>query len=191
MVNYPLSLTFKLIAFNPQVRVSDATGQLLMYVKQKALALREEVHVFADEAQQRELFRIKANKVIDFSARYNLTATNGAPLGSVQRQGMRSLWKATYTVHDAGGQEIGTIHEENPLLKVVDAVLGEVPLLGMLVNPAYLVDVGGQTVLYMKKEPSFFERRFRIEQRGSVSESEEELLLGALVMMMLLERDRG
>ena len=39
MLNYPLTLSFKIIAFNPQVRITDSAGYLVMYVKQKALAL--------------------------------------------------------------------------------------------------------------------------------------------------------
>jgi hypothetical protein len=49
--NYPLNLSFKIIAFNPQVKITDPSGQTVLYVKQKALALKEAVKVFADEGQ--------------------------------------------------------------------------------------------------------------------------------------------
>ena len=58
MLNYPLNLSFKIIAFNPQVKVTDASGQTVLYVKQKALALKEDVKVFADESQQRQLYQM-------------------------------------------------------------------------------------------------------------------------------------
>ena len=51
MFTYPLNLSFKIIAFNPQVKVTDPSGQTVLYVKQKALALKEAVKVFADEGQ--------------------------------------------------------------------------------------------------------------------------------------------
>ncbi len=191
MQNYPLSLTGKIIAFNPQVRITDASGNLVMYVKQKALALKEDVRVFTDEAQQQLLYQIKADRRIDFSARYTITAADGRVVGVLQREGMRSLWKATYNVLDGMGNQIGLIHEENPWMKVLDGLLSEIPFVGMFINPAYLVDVRGTTGLYLKKEPSFLERKFTIEQRGPVGEEEEEVLLASIIMMMMLEGSRG
>jgi uncharacterized protein YxjI len=191
MYAYPLTMSFKIIAFNPQVKITDAAGATVLYVKQKALALKEDVKVFADDQQQNLLYQIKANKVIDFSAQYNITRPDGQPVGAIKRQGMRSIWKATYNVLDAQGNEIGLIHEENPMMKVLDSLVSEIPFLGMLINPAYLVDVNGQTVLYFKKEPAVFEGRFKMELRGEMSREQEELLLTSVIMMMLLERSRG
>jgi len=191
MLNYPLTLSFKLIAFSPQVRITDASGQLVLYVKQKALALREDVRIFADEAQTRQLYQLNANKIIDFSATYNIAVPGGGLVGSVKRQGMRSIWKASYGIQDAGGSEVGVIHEENPWLKVADAFLSEIPFLGMLINPGYLVDLRGQNVLYLKKQPAVFEGRFTIDKRGSFTDAEEGLLLSSVIMAMMLERSRG
>jgi hypothetical protein len=43
----------------------------------------------------------------------------------------------------------------------------------------------------MQKERSVFESGFRLEKSGDFSEDEEELLLASLMMVLLLERDRG
>ena len=191
MFNYPLSLSFKIIAFNPQVKVTDAAGQTVLYVKQKALALKEAVKVFADESQQQELYDIQANKIIDFSAQYNITTSAGGVVGAVKRQGMKSLWKATYNILDMNGTEVGLIHEESPWIKVLDGLLSDVPFVGMYINPAYLVELRGQTVLYFKKQPAVFEGKFTVEKRGEFSNADEALLLQSIIMMVLLERSRG
>ena len=191
MFNYPLNLSFKIIAFNPQVKITDASGQTVLYVKQKALALKEAVKVFADEQQTRQLFNMKANRIIDFSAQYNITRVDGSALGAVKRQGMRSLWKASYTILDANGGEAGLIHEENPWLKVLDGLLSDVPFVGMFINPAYLVDYCGRTVLYLKKQPAFLEGKFTLDKRGDFDDAEEGLLLTSVIMMLMLERSRG
>ena len=191
MHNYPLSLSFKIIAFNPQVKVTDASGQTALYVKQKALALKEDVKIFADEGQQRQLYQMKANKIIDFSAQYNITRPDGGALGAVKRQGMKSLWKAMYNIVDAAGAEAGLIHEENPWIKVLDSLVSDIPFVGMFINPAYLVDLRGQTVLYLKKQPAMLEGKFTLEKRGDFSEADEGLLLSSIIMMLMLERMRG
>lgn len=191
MFNYPLTLSFKIIAFNPQVKVTDAGGQVALYVKQKALALREDVKIFADEGQSQQLYQMKANKIIDFSAQYNITRPDGSAVGVVKRKGMRSIWKATYNILDATGAEVGLIHEENPWLKVLDSFVSEIPFVGMFINPAYLVELRGQTVLYLKKQPAVFEGKFTLEKRGEFSQAEEGLLMSSIIMMLMLERQRG
>jgi uncharacterized protein YxjI len=191
MMNYPLNLSFKIVVFNPQVVIQDSTGKIVLYVKQKALALKESVKVFSDDKQSQELYNMKANKIIDFSAQYNITTPSGTPVGAVKRQGMKSLWKATYNVLDAAGNEIAVIHEENPWLKILDSFLSEIPFLGMLINPSYLIDVKGKTVLKLKKQPAVFEGKFLLEKISDLSDAEENILLPSIIMMTLLERTRG
>lgn len=195
MFNYPLNLTFKLIAFAPQVTAVDASGQTALYVRQKALALREDVRVFRDSSQQEQVLQINADRIIDFSAKYRITQPDGSTLGTLQRKGMRSLWSASYPIMDANGQEVGLIHEANPWIKVVDSLVGEVPFVGwlatMVINPSYLVELRGRTVLRLRKKPAFFEGRFDLEQVEPFAETDEWLVLGSVLMMLMLERSRG
>jgi hypothetical protein len=190
MANYPLDLRFKILAALPQVKVSDAAGQVIMYVKEK-LALKTAVKVFADEAQQRQLYSIAADKFIGLTITYNITTTMGAPVGAVKRLGMKSIWKASYPILDAAGAEVGAIHEENPWIKVLDGLLSDVPFIGMYINPAYLVELRGQTVLRIQKQPAMLEGKFAVEKKGELSEADERLLLPAIIMFIMLERSRG
>jgi uncharacterized protein YxjI len=195
VLNYPLNLSFKIIAIAPQIKVTDASGETVLYVRQKALALREDVRIFADEHQQQQLYQLNADRILDFSANYRVRTVDGQDLGNIRRKGMRSLWNATYEVASANGHADAIIHEENPWVKVLDGLVGELPVVGMIlpmfVNPAYLVDRDGQTLLRMKKEPAILEGKFTIEKRAEFSEHEESLLLASLLMMILLERQRG
>ena len=54
-MNYPIKLSFKLLAIASQIYVRDANGQLIGYVKQKLLKLKEDINVFADEQQTASL----------------------------------------------------------------------------------------------------------------------------------------
>jgi uncharacterized protein YxjI len=194
-VNYPLRLSFKILAIARQLSVTDSTGRLVFYVKQKAFKLKEAVTIFADEGQTQPLFTMGADRVIDFSARYHFTDQRGAALGSVKRQGMKSLWRSRYDIM-SGEQVVMTIQEANPWSKVFDSLFGEIPVLGMftgyLFHPAYdVLRPNGTPVLRLVKEPAFLEGKFRIDQTGAMNENEELLALLSLLMMVLLERARG
>ena len=195
MLSYPLELGFKIVTIGTRVRVTDAAGKQLAYVRKKKFKLKEDVRVYEDENQRDLRFRIKADRVVDFGASYAISGPDGRPLGAVKQRGMRSLWKSTYDVTDPLGKDIAVIHEENPFVKVLDSLAEAIPfadaLGGLFFNPAYLVDLRGESVLRMKKERSVFESRFRLDRLGDFSEEEEELLLASLIMTLLLERDRG
>ena len=55
----------------------------------------------------------------------------------------------------------------------------------------HLVELRGRPMLYLKKQPAFFEGRFKLEKRGEFSEGEEGLLLTSVIMTLMLERLRG
>lgn len=192
----PLTLRFKLIAFAPQVFLEDSRGQTLLYVKQKLLKLKEEVLVFSDEAQRQQTHTIKADRVLDFRARYTITGQAGQVLGAVKQRGMKSLWKAHFDVEDAFGRECFFIEEENPWIRMLDGLFDSIPVIGMLsgylFQPTYLVKrVDGTLVMKLKKLPAMWEGRFQLTQEAPTTQTENELLALSVVMMTLLERARG
>lgn len=194
-MNYPLRLSFKILAIARQLSVTDASGQLVFYVKQKAFKLKESVTVFADEGQTQSLYTINADRVLDFSGRYRFTDQRGMELGSVKRHGMKSLWKSRYDIM-YGEQVVMTIQEANPWSKVFDSLFGEIPIIGVfsgyVFHPAYnVLRPDGSAVMTLVKEPAFFEGKFKVEKLGPLNEQEEMLALLSLVMMVLLERARG
>jgi len=195
MLSYPLELSFKIATIGTRVRAVDAADRQVAYVRKKKFRLKEDVMVYRDEDQSDLLFRMKADRMVDFGASYAVSTPDGRPLGAVRQQGMRSLWRSSYGVEDDHGEVIGLIHEENPWVKVLDSLAEAIPfadaLGGLFFNPAYLVDLRGRTVLRMSKERSVFESRFRVEKLDDFSEEDEALLLASLIMTLLLERDRG
>ncbi len=194
-MHYPLTFSFKLLALAPQISVRDAEGQLLLYVKQKLLKLKEAVTVYADDGQTQPLFAINADRVLDISARYQITDAQGRSIGAMQRHGLRSLWTAHYEIL-VGGTPLMTIREENPWIKVIDGLVGEIPIVGLftglLLQPAYLVTrQDGTVALRVAKRRSLLESTFRVEQHAPLERSEEQLALLSVLMMILLERTRG
>lgn len=195
-MNFPVDLTFKLLALASQIYVRDANGTLLGYVKQKLLKLKEDINVFADESQTTVIYNIKADRVIDWSARYTFRDGTGNVIGSIKRKGMRSIWKANYEIANANDQHIMTINEENGWVKVVDSLVGELPIIGMFTgyffNPSYILSrLDGTPLARLAKQPAFMEGKFQITPQAQLSPAEEVQVLLSFLTMTLLERARG
>ena len=195
-MNYPLKLSFKLLALASQIYVTDASGKTVGYAKQKLLKLKEDVRIFSDTSQTEEIYQIKADRLIDFSARYSFSdSRTGRFLGAVKRRGMRSIWSAHYEIFD-NDQIVMEIKEENAWIKVFDALVGEVPLVGAFTgyffNPAYLVSrTDGAIVARVQKQPAMFEGQFELTRQSQMSEAEETRVLLSVLQMIILERARG
>lgn len=195
-MDFPLDARFKLLAIASQITVTDAQGRLLYYVKQKAFKLKEAVTVFADENQTRPLYRIAADRILDISARYRIEDEGGVEVGVLQRRGMRSFWRAHYEIHQ-GGTPAFVIHEENPWVRVFDAVIGDIPIVGIFagyfLHPAYLVSrAEDQPALFrVVKRPALFEGRFRIDAIAPPPGQSLDVVVISVLMMLLLERARG
>ncbi|MEY3897022.1 MAG: hypothetical protein RLZZ214_2543 [Verrucomicrobiota bacterium] len=196
-IQYPLALSFKVLALASQATVTDATGRTILYTKQKLFKFREHVEIWTDSSQGTRLAEIKANKVIDWSARYNFTDARGAAIGSVGRRGWRSMWKAHYETFNPGDNSPDfSIHEENAWIKVADSIVGEIPLVGMFsgyfLHPSYLASrSSGVPAMRMTKQPAFWEGRFKIEKLGEMTAREELNLFLSFMMLVMLERQRG
>lgn len=195
-MEYPLEVTFKIWTFAPKIIVTDAKGNLVFFIKQKLFKLREAIEVFADEAQTQKIYDMKADRIIDFSARYNFIDSRGATIGAVKRKGMRSIWRAHYDIFDSAATSSFHIEEENPWIKVIDSLLQEIPILGALsgylFNPKYLVKHDENTVVMrLEKRPSFLSRKFTIRPVDQFPSQAEDSILLSLMMMILLERSRG
>lgn len=193
-MKYPISMQFKISAV-PQITMTDADGQVVGFVRQKFFKLKENVKIFSDVEQTNQVYEIAADRVLDYSAQYRFTDMTGAELGSVKRQGRKSLWKARYDIYD-GDEVIATINEENAWMKVGDALFSGLPLVGMLsgyvFQPTYLVTrTDGTDILRITKEKSLIGRQFMIHELVDIPEASEVRTLLAILMMTLRERGRS
>ena len=126
-LNYPLDFKFKITTLASDFNITDRNGKHIAYVRQKMFKLKEDVVVFRDEDKSAELFRIKADRWLDFNASYSITGADGTNYGKLTRKGMRSIWKSTYKVYDENNQHKYTIREDNAWVKFWDGLVGELP----------------------------------------------------------------
>ena len=195
-MNFPLDFNFKIISLASRILVRDANQDLIGFVQQKFFKLKEDIRIYSDETKTRQIYNIKADRILDFSANYTFYNEAGIEIGSIRRQGMSSIWKATYHLCDANRTQVMQINEENAWRKVGDALLSELPIIGMFtgyfLNPSYLVSkTNGSIVARLVKHPAFFESKFQLSKNTELSENEQHLVYLGTLMMTLLERGRG
>jgi uncharacterized protein YxjI len=195
-IQYPLDLKFKISTLSNDFVATDATGRNVAYVRQKMFKLREAVTVFRDESRSEALYNIKANKWLDFNTAYAISNQHGEVIGKVARKGWKSFWKVEYHVVDDNEQTRFIIRERNAWTRIADNIVGDIPVLGLftgyIFHPVYDVkDMQGNVVMLLSKEPSMIGRRFKLKQVENVQADDDTRILLSLMMMILLERDRG
>ncbi|MFL2832103.1 MAG: hypothetical protein ACJ0BK_00610 [Coraliomargaritaceae bacterium] len=197
-MKYPLSLKRKIISVAPNFYVADSDKEPVFYVEQKLLKLKEHIEVFTDDTKEKKLCDIKATKVIDWSSGYNFTDEQGNFFGGIRRKGLKSLWKARYEIYsgNADGAAEFNVSEESVLIRILDGIIGGIPIIGYftgyIANPTYIVnDSSGNAVMRLRKKPALWEGKFSIESLSELSDAQQIQILVGLLMMVILEKNRG
>jgi hypothetical protein len=129
----------------------SAHGQPVAFVRQKRMALREDLRAFADESETEEVFRIKARSVVDIGGRYDVTAGDGTPLGALVKVFGASLLRSTWRVLDAADAELFVATERSRAVAIGRRIADLVPFGDVLPIPYHFVfrtdehEVGGLT----------------------------------------------
>lgn len=194
--DFPINFKFKISTLANDFTATDAGGGTIAYVRQKMFRFKDAILLYTNETKTDVLYKIDADRIIDFNACYSFKDNNGNLVGKLGRRGMRSLLKAHYDIFDNDNKQEYTIREENPWAKVGDALLHEVPLLGLfsgyLFNPRYIVQKhDGTIVARLSKQKSFLGRNFKLDKLEELEPGDGERMMLALMMMILLERRRG
>lgn len=194
-IQFPISLLFKVTTFSNDFIAKDSSGTTIAYVREKMLKLTDTIDVYSDESKSLKMFQIRADRWLDFNANYAFMDSESNFLGSLARKGWASLWSSRYESYDRNRNLAYVISEENPFVKVIDGIFGQIPIIGMLTgyffNPSYLVTDNQTIVAKLIKQPSLFGRKFLIETYTSLPDYDTQLIFLSLAQMVLLERERG
>lgn len=195
-LQFPIQFKFNIGTLSNDFTATDRHGSIIGYTRQKMFKLKEDIEVFSDEGKTNVNYKIKADRWLDWSAAYAFEDANGQYIGKIARKGWASLWKAQYEIIDQNENQQYHIREEKGWVKVIDSLLGEIPIVnfftGYLFNPSYIVlDNRGKEIARLSKEPSFWGRKFTIDQLSKFDNDDDDRILLSLMMMILLERRRG
>lgn len=130
-----------------QFHIYNDAGELVLFCKQKAFKLKEDIRLYTDENMDEEIITIHARTAIDFSAMYDVIDTKeNKKIGALQRKGARSMIRDEWTVFDENDYEIGIIIEDSTGLALLRRFLSNlIPQnFDLLMNGKKVVDLKQQ-----------------------------------------------
>jgi len=174
---------FKL--FGNTIRIFDETKtNMLLYVKQKAFKLKEDITMFADEAQTRPVIKINARNILDFSAAYDVTdVATGEKIGVLRRKGMMSSFVMdAWEILDKNDAVIGSIKEESMLLAMVRRYLANI------IPQKFLIAIGETPVGHAKQTWNPFLPQMKVDFTADTAKKlDRRLGLAAVVLLQVIE----
>ncbi|QUL56765.1 hypothetical protein KDC22_09925 [Paenibacillus tritici] len=126
-----------------KVHIYNNSEELLLFSQMKAFKLKEDIALYTDETMDKELLRIKARNMIDFSATYDVyDSETGESLGALRRKGLKSIVKDEWAILDTRDNELGFIKEGSLFSALLRRFITLIPQqynveIGNLVIPAY------------------------------------------------------
>lgn len=123
-----------------KLHIYNSSEELVLFSQMKAFKLKEDIALYTDESMERELLRIKARKMIDLSATYDVyDSETGESLGALRRKGLKSIFKDEWVILDTGDNEIGFIKEDSVFMALLRRVITLIP-------QKYNVEIGGMVI---------------------------------------------
>ncbi|TML85474.1 MAG: hypothetical protein E6G08_14240 [Actinobacteria bacterium] len=129
-----------LYRITPLAAGETPAGGPIAFVRQKKLAIREDIRFYADESESHELFRIKARTILDTGgSRYDVFAGD-EQIGLLHHDFRKSLIRTTWRVLDADGQEVAISQERSSAMAILRRLIDFVPDYGGLIPIPYNFD---------------------------------------------------
>jgi len=165
----------------------DGEGRLVLFSKLKAFRLKEDIRLFTGEDMREELLAIRARKVLDISATYDVSdSRTGERVGAIQRKGMRSLLRDEWILRDASDQDIGLVREDSMGLALLRRFLTN------LVPQRFDIQVMGQKVATVRQNFNPFVLKltvdFTLDPTGLL---DRRLGLAAVLLLCAIEGRQG
>ena len=125
----------------------SADGAPVAFVRQKRMAIKEDIRFYAHEDESDELFRIKARAVMEFSGRYDVTTPAGEKVGVLGKVFGKSLLRSTWSIMDAGEQELAIAKERSVPVALLRRAVDVIPYGDFVPIPFHFTIDAGATHL--------------------------------------------
>lgn len=164
-------------------RVTTADGQTILYIKHPVLRLREEFTIWSDETCSRPVFLLKSRQIIAINFCYDVTDANtGRVIATIQKRGLRSLFRDTFHILGPNGEELGTMEEQgNSLLRRFFPIL----------TSKHLITMEGKPVAFVRQLFRFFTRESQVDLEPSSMDPRFVLSCALLAIIAEARRESG
>jgi uncharacterized protein YxjI len=153
-------------------------GSPVAFVRQKRLAIREDIRFFADEEEQQELFRLKARGIAtEFGGSIDVTDVGGERIGVLEKRGARSLFRSSWRVLGPDEGERALAEEANVVVALLRRVV-DLPL-----PYHFTLTSNGRTIGEVRRELSIRDR-YRVDLAGDAGRELDRRLAVALAIAL-------
>lgn len=181
ILRQPLTFHRKLSLAGNRIHVLDPSGNLVMFVKQKAFKLKEDIRVYSDKERTNELIYIQARHVLDVSATYDVTdQTTGEKIGALRRKGLASTFiQDQWEMLNSDESIIGEIKEDSTVLALIRRYATN------LIPQSFSFSSNGMELAQLKQRfnPFLFKADFKLLN----TETDARLAIAGAVLMMCIE----
>ena len=173
----------KIFSLAPCFYVQDELGNALAFLRKKVFTWKDDIRLFTDESQSMELLRIKARKIIDWGAAFDVTdSINNQKVGVLKRQGWKSVLRKQWIIMDALDQEIGRIREDSATLAFVRRFIFA------LLPQSYTFELRGQAMGTATQNWNLFAPRMFVDFTADPGKQlDRRLAVAAVVLLMAIE----
>jgi hypothetical protein len=147
--------------FGAGFTLTTSDGRLLAASEQKAFKLKEDIRVNEGDPAGPEILRIVADRIIDFSAAYQVTdSRTGEHIGTLRRKGWSSLFRDSWEILDEDGIVRGKVVEDSAWKAAVRRL---VDLASLFLPQTFHIEVEGRIVGTMKQNFNVFVQKFDVD----------------------------
>jgi uncharacterized protein YxjI len=162
----------------------------LLFVKQKRMAIKEDIRFRADPDADAHLFMIKGKTVFEFRGRHEVLDAEGRVIGQLEKSFGRSLLRSHWYVRDPEGAELLEAHEASWTIALLRRV-GEIgpgwfDLLSLLPFN-FVLRRGGKEVGWYRRVLGKLRDRYVLELGDGVEDVDRRLVVAFAVALDALQ----
>jgi uncharacterized protein YxjI len=167
--------------------VYDPAGRLVLFSKQKAFKLKEDIRIYHDESMLTEVLVIKARNVIDFSASYDVVdSRENKKIGALRRKGMKSILRDSWEMLDNNDHPVARIEEDSMLMSLLRRFISN------LIPQTFHLKKGEKSLVTYKQNFNPFVLKLNVNlQPGSEELINPQMALAAGVLLAAIEGRQG
>jgi uncharacterized protein YxjI len=166
--------------FDRKFSVRTMDDQPMLFVKHPLFKFREEFNICTDETETVPVFRLKSRQIIAINFCFDLTDANtGALVATIQKKGLKSLFRDKFHLLGVDGQEFGTMEEKGA--SVMRRIF---PWL----TSKHEIMIGGVRAAFITQKFRFFNKEFIVEVTPGLAD--QRFILSCALLAVIAESRR-